>query len=62
MSQIGSEATFDYAVFVTGFKVKQPPLKRKSKDFLHINGKGSNFDKLEAKEKDHYIKNFLKKI
>jgi predicted ester cyclase len=62
MSQIGFGATFGYAVFVTGFKVKQKPLKRKSNDFLHTNGKVSNFDILSAKEKNKYIKDFKSKM
>ncbi|HAY71724.1 MAG TPA: hypothetical protein DCX89_07510 [Saprospirales bacterium] len=61
MSQIGFGATFGYAVFVTGFKLKQKPIKRKPNDFLHINGNVSNFDMLKAKEKNTYIKNYLKK-
>jgi len=61
MNQIGFGATFGYAVFVTGFKVKQKPIKRKPNDFLHINGLVSNFDMLNAKEKNTYIKNYLKK-
>lgn len=62
MSQIGFGATFGYAVFVTGFKVKQKPLKRKPNDFLHIDGKVSNFDRLNAGEKNMYVKNYLKKM
>jgi predicted ester cyclase len=58
ISQIGFGATFGYAVFVTGFKVKQKPLKRKPDDFLHINGKVENFDRLNAKEKNNYLKKF----
>lgn len=61
MNQIGFGATFGYAVFVTGLKVKQKPIKRKPNDFLHINGLVSNFDMLNAKEKNTYIKNYLKK-
>lgn len=60
MSQIGFGATFGYAVFVTGFKVKQKPLVRKANDFLHINGQVSNFDKLSASEKNKYIKDYVK--
>lgn len=62
MSQIGFGATFGYAVFVTGFKVKQKPLVRKPNDFLKINGEVSNFDVLSAEEKNKYIKSYLKKI
>jgi hypothetical protein len=62
MSQIGFGATFGYAVFVTGFKVKQKPLKRKPNDFLHINGSVTNFDRLSAKEKNRYIKNYISKL
>lgn len=60
MSQIGFGATFGYAVFVTGFKVKQKPLVRKPNDFLHLNGKVSNFDQLSADEKNKYVKTFQK--
>lgn len=60
MSQIGFGATFGYAVFVTGFKVKQKPSKRKPNDFLHINGKVSNFDMLDAKAKNKYLKDYSK--
>ena len=62
MSQIGFGATFGYAVFVTGFKVKQKPLQRKPNDFLHINGKVLNFDILNAKEKNKYIKDYIQKV
>jgi predicted ester cyclase len=62
MSQIGFGATFGYAVFVTGFKVKQKPLKRKPNDFLHINGSVANFDRLSAKEKNRYIKDYIRKM
>ena len=62
MSQIGFGATFGYAVFVTGFKVKQKPLVRKPNDFLQLNGKVSNFDVLDAKEKNKYIKDYLNRI
>lgn len=62
MSQIGFGAMFGYAVFVTGFKVKQKPLKRKPNDFLHIDGQVSKFDILSAKEKNKYIKDYLKKV
>ncbi len=62
MNQIGFGAMFGYAVFVTGFKVKQKPLQKKPNDFLHINGKVSNFDILNAKEKNAYLKNYLKSI
>ena len=62
MSQIGFGATFGYAVFVTGFKVKQKPLKRKPNDFLHINGSVTNFDRLSAKEKNSYIKDYIRKM
>ena len=61
MSQIGFSATFGYAVFVTGLKVKQKPLLRKGNDFLHLNGKVSDFDILSAKEKNKYLKNYQKK-
>lgn len=60
ISQIGFGATLGYAIFVTGFKVKQKPLKRKSNNFLHLQGKVENFDKLNAKEKNNYLKRFQK--
>lgn len=62
MSQIGFGATFGYAVFVTGFKVKQKPPVRKPNDFLHIDGKVENFDILSPKEKNKYIKNYVKAL
>ncbi len=60
MSQIGFGATFGYSVFVTGFKVKPKPSVRKPNDFLHINGKVSNYDVLSAKKKKKYLKKYLK--
>lgn len=62
MSQIGFGATFGYSVFVTGFKVKQAPIVRKPNDFLHIDGQVSNYDKLSAKEKNKYLKDYKKKM
>lgn len=62
MSQIGFGAVFGYAVFVTGFKLKQKPPFRKPNDFLHIKGKVENFDKLTGMEKNKYVKQYLKKI
>jgi predicted ester cyclase len=62
MSQIGFGATFGYSVFVTGFKVKQKSPVSKPNDFLHINGKVENFDTLPAKEKNKYIKTYLKEM
>ncbi len=56
ISQIGFGATLGYAIFVTGFKIKQKPLKRKPNDFLHISGKVENFDRLNSKEKNNYLK------
>ena len=60
MTQIGFGATFGYSVFVTGFKVKTKPPVRKPNDFLHIDGKVTNFDVLSAKEKNKYVKKYLK--
>lgn len=60
ISQIGFGAALGYAIFVTGFKVKQKPLKRKTNNFLHIQGKVENFDILNAKEKNNYLKSFQK--
>ena len=60
MHQIGFGALFGYAVFVGGFKVKQEPPVRKPADFLHLNGKVENFDRLSGKEKNQYVKDYLK--
>ena len=46
MSQIGFGATLGYAIFATGFKVEQPRPARKPNDFLQVDGKVENFDKL----------------
>lgn len=62
MNQIGFGAMFGYSIFVTGFKVKQSPPVRKPNDFLHINGKVENFDVLTGKEKNRYIKKYLKEF
>lgn len=62
MNQIGFGAMFGYALFVTGFKVKQQPPVRKPNDFLYINGKVENFDVLTGKEKNNYVKAYLKKL
>ena len=60
MTQIGFGAMFPYAIFVTGFKVKQKPPIRKPNDFLHLNGRIENFDKLSGVEKNKYVKQYLK--
>lgn len=60
MSQIGFGATFGYSLFVTGFKVKQKPPVRKPNDFLHVDGKVENFDHLSPKQKNKYVKRYLK--
>jgi len=60
MNQIGFGAMFGYSLFVTGFKVKQAPPVRKPNDFLHISGKVENFDILTGKEKNRYLKNYMK--
>ncbi len=62
MNQIGFGAMFPYAIFVTGFKAKQKPPVRKPDDFLHINGKVENFDKLTPKEKNRYVKKYMKNL
>ena len=62
MHQIGFGALFGYAVFVGGFKVKQAPPVRKPDDFLHINGLVKNFDVLSAKEKNKYVKSYMKAL
>ena len=58
MNQIGFGAMFGYAVFVTGFGVKQKPIVRKPNHFLHLNGRVSNYDVLDAKQKKAYLKAF----
>ncbi len=60
MSQIGFGATLGYSIVVTGFKVKQVPPQRKPNDFLHINGAVVNYDTLSAKEKNKYVKKYMK--
>lgn len=60
MDQIGFGAMFPYAIFVTGFKAKQKLPVRKPNDFLHIDGKVENYDKLTPKEKNKYVKKYLK--
>jgi hypothetical protein len=62
MNQIGFGATFAYAVFVSGFKVKQPPITRKPADFLNINGSAENYDKLSPAGKNKYVANYLKNL
>jgi predicted ester cyclase len=60
MTQIGFGATFGYSVFVTGFKVKTKPSVRKPNDILHVDGKVTSYDVLSTKEKNKYVKNYLK--
>jgi predicted ester cyclase len=60
MNQIGFGAMFGYSLFVTGFKVKQAPPVRKPNDFLHVQSKVENFDILSGKEKNKYLKTYLK--
>ncbi len=60
MHQIGFRALFGYAVFVGGFHVKQKPPVRKPADFLHLDGKVDNFDRLTGKAKKRYVKHYLK--
>lgn len=60
MTQIGFGATFGYSVFVTGFGVKTKPPLRKPNDFLHIDGKVSNYDVMSAKKKNKYVKRYMK--
>jgi predicted ester cyclase len=62
MRQIGFGATFGYAIFVSGFKVKQTPPQRKQNDFLHLNGAVVNYDKLTGKEKNKYLKAYKKNM
>ncbi len=60
MHQIGFGALFGYAVFVGGFKVAQKPPVRKPADFLHLDGKVENFDRLSGKAKNRYVKQYKK--
>lgn len=62
MKQIGGGALFFYSVFVGGFNVKQKLPVRKPNDFLHINGLVENFDRLPAKEKNRYVKKYMKNL
>jgi len=62
INQIGFGAALGYAIFVTGFKVAQKPITRKPYDFLHIDGKVSNFDILDGKAKNKYLKEYLKSL
>ena len=62
MTQIGFGATFGYSVFVTGFKVKAKPIVRMPNDFLHVNGKVSNYDVMSKKEKNKYVKKYHKNL
>lgn len=62
MHQIGFRALFGYSVFVGGFHVKQKPPVRKPDDFLHLNGKVENFDRLSAKAKKKYVKSYKKAL
>jgi len=62
MSQIGFGATFGYSVFVTGFGVKTKLPVRKPNQFLHIDEKVTNFDILSAKDKNKYVKKYLKSL
>ncbi len=61
MTQIGFGAMLGYTIFVSGFKVKQKPLRRKANDFLHLNGKVSNYDVLDAAEKEKHLKEFSRR-
>jgi len=58
MKQIGGGSLFFYAVFVGGCNVKQEIPPRLPNDFMHIDGKVSNYDKLSAKEKNKYVKKY----
>lgn len=62
MSQIGFGATLGYSIFVTGFKVKQAPPVRKPNDFLHVNGKVENFDRMTPAEKNKYVAQYMKNL
>ena len=60
MTQIGGGALFFYSVFVGGFGVKTAPPVRKGNDFLHVDGKVANYDTMSVKEKNKYVKNYMK--
>jgi predicted ester cyclase len=60
MTQIGGGALFFYSVFVGGFGVKTAPPVRKGNDFLHVDGKVVNYDTMRVKEKNKYVKNYMK--
>ena len=60
MTQIGGGALFFYSVFVGGFGVKTAPPVRKGNDFLHVDGKVVNYDTMSVKEKNKYVKNYMK--
>jgi predicted ester cyclase len=62
MTQIGGGSLFFYSVFVGGFNVKQEIPPRKPNDYLHIDGKVTNYDILSAKEKNKYEKAYIKNL
>jgi predicted ester cyclase len=60
MTQIGGGSLFFYSVFVGGFNVKQKAPVRKPNDFLNINGNADTYDLMSAKEKNKYVKTYMK--
>lgn len=62
MTQIGGGSLFFYSVFVGGFNVQAKPIVRMPNDFLHVNGKVENFDTMTAREKNKYVKKYMKDL
>jgi predicted ester cyclase len=62
MTQIGGGSLFFYSVFVGGFNVQAKPIVRMPNDFLHVNGKVENFDTMTAREKNKYVKRYMKDL
>jgi len=60
MKQIGGGALFFYSVFVGGFNVQSAPPVRKPNDFLNINGNANTYDQMTSKQKNKYVKKYLK--
>lgn len=62
MTQIGGGSLFFYSIFVGGFNAKQEIPPRMPNDFLHVDGKVANFDVMNAKAKNKYIKKYKKNL
>jgi predicted ester cyclase len=62
MTQIGGGSLFFYSVFVGGFNVQAKPIVSMPNDFLHVNGKVENFDTMTAREKNKYVKRYMKDL